>query len=128
MNNPASSRRSVLFSMICALGLLLLPAVSLHAADKAPALPVSHKFEKVESHEGTPFVLHVKNDSHETLKIEGKVLLAVVNHAMDKARALPEHTLKAGESMTVTGLAGDDKVVLSAHGYETLEIKVPFKL
>jgi hypothetical protein len=126
--NTSSPRRNFLFSAICALGLMLLPFASVTAADKAPALPVSHSFTKAESHEGTPFVLHVKNDSKDTLKIEGKVLLAVVNHAMDKARVLPEQTLKAGESMTVTGLAGDDKVVLSAHGYETLTIAVPFKL
>lgn len=127
MNTSSPSRRGFL-AAICALGLMLLSVAGLQAADKAPALPVSHSFTKVESHEGTPFVLHVKNDSKETLHVSGKVLLAVVNHAMDKARVLPEHTLKAGESMTVTGLAGDDKVVLSATGFETLTIAVPFKL
>ncbi len=128
MNQTQPSSRRGFFAIILALGLMLLPVAGLHAADKAPALPVSHQFEKVESHDGTPFVLHVKNDAKDTLKIEGKVLLSVVNHAMDKARVLPEHTLKAGESFTVTGLAGDDKVLLSAAGHATLEIRVPFKL
>lgn len=47
---------------------------------------------------------------------------------MDKARALPEPTLAAGEVWTITGLAADDKAVVSAAGHAPLEVKVPFKL
>jgi len=94
----------------------------------AVALPLSHSFEKVESAHGTPFVLKVKNDSKTSLKLSGHVLLSVVNHAMDKARPLPEHTLEAGATWTIPELTADDRVVLKADGYAPLEIRVPFKL
>jgi hypothetical protein len=124
MNSSSPSRRSILFTVACALGLMLLPIASLHAADKA--LPVTTSFEKNAHADGAPIVLHVTNTSHESLALSGKVLLAVVNHAMDKARPLPEHTLKAGETLTIKELSAEDKVLLSAHGYETLTIVVPY--
>ncbi len=121
-----SSRRNVLFAIACAIGLMLLPLSSLHAADKAPALPVTTSFEKNAHAEGAPIVLHVTNASKESLAISGKVLLSVVNHAMDKARVLPEHTLKAGETLTIKELAAEDKVILEAHGHEPLTLVVPY--
>ena len=126
MNPSSPSRRSILFTVACAIGLMLLPVASLRAADKAPALPVTTSFEKNAHADGAPIVLHVTNASKETLHLSGKVLLAVVNHAMDKARPLPDHALKAGEVLTIKELAAEDKVVLSAHGYETLTIVVPY--
>jgi len=54
--------------------------------------------------------------------------LSVVNHAMDKARKLPDHSLAAGQTWTISELTADDKVILSAPGYAPLEIRVPFKL
>ena len=126
MNTSSPSRRSNLFTVACALGLMLLPIASLHAADKAPALPVTSSFEKLAHPERAPLVMKVTNNSKESLAISGKVLLAVVHHAMDKARVLPESTLKAGETMTVTELSPEDKVILSAHGFETLTLDVPY--
>ena len=124
MNTSSPSRRSILFTVACALGLMLLPLASLHAADKP--LPVTTSFEKNAHADGAPIVLHVKNTSTESLALSGKVLLAVVNHAMDKARALPEYTLKAGETLTIKELTAEDKVILEAHGYETLTVVVPY--
>ena len=121
--NHSSTRRSF-FAFACALGLMLLPLASLHAADKA--LPVSTSFEKNAHAEGAPIILKVTNTSKETLHVSGKVLLSVVHHAMDKARVLPDHTLKAGEVLTVAELTPEDKVLLSAHGYETLTVVVPY--
>jgi hypothetical protein len=136
---PTPASRPSLFRGILACACVVafpLLSVSAAAADDsppqsradAPALPVSHSFEKVESANGTPFVLKVKNDSKVTLKLSGRVLLSVVNHAMDKARKLPEHSLEAGKTWEITELTADDKVVLSATGYAPLEIRVPFKL
>lgn len=99
-----------------------------HADKATPALPLSHTFEKSADGGATPFVLKVKNDSKATLQLSGHVLLSVVNHAMDKARKLPDHTLEAGKTWTITELTADDKVILSAAGYAPLEIRVPFKL
>ena len=123
----SSTRRHALLALACAFVLSLVSVPALQAADLKP-LPLTATFEKVASTEGTPFVLHLKNDSKDTLKLSGKVLLSVVNHAVDKARVLPEKSVEAGKVMTVTGLTGDDKVLVSAAGYAPLEVKVPFKL
>lgn len=130
--SPALLRR--LLALACLAG-LPFAAVSAFADTAAPhakadalALPLSHTFEKVESTNGTPFVLKVKNDGKATLKLSGHVLLSVVNHAMDKARQLPEHTLDAGATWTISELTADDRVILKADGYAPLEIRVPFKL
>ncbi|RXK56804.1 hypothetical protein ESB00_13315 [Oleiharenicola lentus] len=115
---------------LCALALiagLAFVAPALNAAEKAPALPLKASFEKVASTEGTPFVLHLKNESKDSLKVSGKVLLSVVHHAMDKARAVPEATVAAGASLTIKDLSAEDRVVLTAAGYESLEIRVPAK-
>jgi len=130
---PSLLRRLLACACVAGLPFLSIPA---WAADSsapqpradAPALPLSHSFEKVESAHGTPFVLKVKNDSKVTLQLSGHVLLSVVNHAMDKARKLPDQSLEAGKTWTITELTADDKVVLNAAGYAPLEIKVPFKL
>ncbi len=118
------SRRGVLFAVAIALGCLLLP--SLHAADKAAALPVTTSFEKTSNPAHAPISLKAKNTAKESLTVSGKVLLAVVHHATDKARPLPETTLKPGEVLTVADLSPEDKVILSAHGFETLTLDVPY--
>jgi hypothetical protein len=132
-----ATRPRALLALACACSLALVSVPALSAADsavlqpladKAPALPLTATFEKGTNTEGAPFVLKLKNDSKASLKVNGKVLLAVVHHAMDKARALPEQTVEAGQVMTVKDLSADDKVLLSAEGFAPLEIKVPFKL
>lgn len=142
MNNPmivlhSTARPRALFASILVLSMVLFPATTVIGsnpaspqplADKAPALPLTPTFEKVESAEGTPFVLKVKNDSKESLTLSGKVLLSVVHHAMDKARNLPEEPLPAGQVRTIQNLSPDDKVILTAPGFAPIEIKVPFKL
>jgi hypothetical protein len=129
MNNllRTSSLFRGLFALALVAGLAFTAAPSLRAADKAPALPLKATFEKVASSEGTPYVLHLKNEGKESLKVSGKVLLSVVAHAMDKARPVAEQTVAAGESMTIKGLSADDRVVLNAAGHETLELRVPGK-
>jgi len=130
------SSNRVLLALACALGLSLVSAPVLSAADapkkpqaeKAAVLPLTATFGKATGTEGAPFVLKLKNDSKATLKVSGKVLLAVVHHAMDKARVIPEQAVEAGHVMTVKDLSAEDKVVLTAEGYAPLELKVPFKL
>ncbi len=133
--SPALPRSRALLALACLLGLATLTITALAASDALvlepraeKALPLVATFEKAESTEGTPFVLKLKNDSQDTLKVSGKVLLSVVHHAMDKARNVPEQTLAAGQVMTVGQLSADDRVVLTAPGYAPLEVKVPFKL
>lgn len=133
-SSSASSLRALLASSCLAAAAFLgssafaADSASQPRADKAaPALPLSHSFEKA-SEGATPFVLTVKNDSKATLQLSGHVLLSVVNHAMDKARKLPDHSLEAGKTWTITELTADDKVILNAAGYAPLEVRVPFKL
>jgi hypothetical protein len=121
-----SARRNVLLTVACVFGLMLLPVAALNAADKA--LPLTGTFEKVGDNTSAPFVLTVKNTSKESIKVSGKVLLAVVHHAMDKARTLPEQTIEAGGTWSIKGLVADDRVILTAPGYAEIEFRVPFKL
>ncbi len=128
MNHPLrfiSTLRSL--CALCLIAGLAFAAPALTAAEKAPALPLKASFEKVASTEGTPFVLHLKNESKDSLKVSGKVLLSVVHHAMDKARAVPETSVAAGASLTIKDLSADDRVVLTAAGFEPLEVRVPAK-
>jgi len=143
MNNSHSLRYSqcsrVLLVLACALGLTMMSVPVLNAADaailqpvadKAPArpLPLTATFEKVTGTESAPFVLKLKNNSQEALKVSGRVLLSVVHHAMDKARPIPEQSVEAGQIMTIKDLSSDDKVVLTAPDFAQLELTVPYKI
>jgi hypothetical protein len=136
MKQPPTLRRSrALLALACALGFTIASVTAVAAGDSVTlqpradkALPLTASFEKVESSEGTPFILNLKNDAKESLKVSGKVLLSVVHHAMDKARVLPEQIVEAGGVMTVKNLSAGDRVLLDAPGYAQLEVKVPFKL
>jgi hypothetical protein len=128
------SHTKALLAMGCALSLALFGVPALNAADsavtlkpmadKAPALPLSHSFKKVEGGEKGPYVITLKNDSKAALKVTTKILLAVAFHGEDKARHLPAHSIDAGASWTISDLAAEDIVVLSADGFETLKIVV----
>jgi len=125
--------KSALLALGCALGSALLALPAVNAAENATlqpradkALPLTATFEKATGKEtGPQYVLKVKNTSKESVKVSGKVLLAVVHHAMDKARVLPEQTVNAGAVLTIKDLSADDKVILSAAGYAPLELTVP---
>jgi hypothetical protein len=134
-SNPVRSlnRSRMVLALACAIGLTLASVPAMIAADtsakqpladKAPALPLTATFEKVASTEGTPFVLKLKNDSKDTLKLSGKVLLSVVHHAMDKARVLPDQVLEGGQVWTIKDLSAQDKVLVTAAGFAPLEVVV----
>ena len=108
-----------------ALGLAVLGAPALRAADAAPALPVTTKFDKVAGAEGAPYVLTVTNTSPDTLTVTAKVLLSVTFHAENKARNLPAQGIEAGKEWKISDLSADDKVILSAPGFAPLEVTVP---
>lgn len=128
ITRPTFCRIAVL-ALGCAFSPVVIPALQAKDMPASTAdqmkLPVSTSFDKVAGGEKGPFVLTVKNDSSDKLKVHAKVLLAVAFHADNKARHVPEHTLKAGESMTIADLAAADKVVLTAKGYAPTTIEVP---
>jgi hypothetical protein len=127
--------RTALFALGCALSLApgliaaarATDALALQplAADKAPALPLTAAFEKGTGAEGAPYVLKLTNTSKEAVKVAAKVLLSVAFHADSKARNIPEHAIAAGATWSISDLAANDKVVISAKGFAPLELTVP---
>jgi hypothetical protein len=101
------------------------PAALQPLADKAPSLPLTAAFEKVTGGESGPYVLHLKNDSSDAVKVSAKVLLSVVFHANSKARNLPEHVIDPGQVWSIPDLASADRVVVTAAGFAPLELTVP---
>lgn len=118
MKNSALKLLSGLALM--AVALIAVPAS--HAADKAA--PLTATFEKVAMADHPPYVLKLKNDSSETLKVSAKVLLSVAAHNADKARMVPAEEVAAGATMTVKDLAAMDKVTVMVEGYANLELEV----
>lgn len=95
------------------------------ATEKAHSLPLTATFAKVKGAEGAPYVLTLKNVSKETVKVKAKILLSVAFHADSKARNLPEHAIGAGKDWEIPELAAADKVILTADGFEPMELTVP---
>jgi hypothetical protein len=127
-------RRIALIALGCAFSLALIPMQTLKGADgaalqpladKAPSLPLTATFEKVTGGENGPFVLKLKNDSKDAVKVTTKILLSVAFHADSKAKHLPAHTIKAGQVWSIPDLAAADKLILTAEGFAPLEIVVP---
>ncbi|HVZ63996.1 MAG TPA: hypothetical protein VG936_05355 [Lacunisphaera sp.] len=117
--------KNIALKLLSGVALLTLAFVFAPAAQAAePALPVTPKIEKTKATDHPPFVLTLKNDSKATLKLSAKVLLSVVAHNADKARAVPAQDVAAGATMKIADLAAMDKVIVTADGYAPLEIEV----
>jgi hypothetical protein len=115
----------------CGFSLLAVPALKAAEpatlqprADTAPSLPLVASFTKVAGAEKGPFVLTLKNTSTAPVKVTTKILLALAAHADNKARNIPEHEIAAGQSWSIADLVLDDRVILTAPGFATLELKV----
>lgn len=126
--------RTAVLALGCALSLAFVQVPAAKAADtpvlrpladKALSLPLTATFEKVTGGESGPYVLKLKNESKDTLKVTTKILLAVAFHADNKARNLPEHSIDAGQVWSIPDLAAGDKVIITAAGFAPLEITVP---
>jgi hypothetical protein len=134
LNRRAILGRAVFILAGCTFSLALAQTSTLRAAPAAPAaastekahaLPLTATFAKVKGAEGAPYVLTLKNVSNETVKAKAKILLSVAFHADSKARNLPEHAIDAGKEWTISELAAADKVIVTADGFEPLELTVP---
>jgi hypothetical protein len=91
---------------------------------KAPALPLTPKYEKAADDKG-PYVLTLTNTSSAALKLHATVVPSVVFHAGAKTRHLPEEVVAAGKTMVISSLAAADKIELTAEGFAPLELVVP---
>ena len=134
--NPSSALARIVGAGLASLGLAMGLAIALapaataadsaapsRLADKAPNLPVTYTFEKVEGETG-PYVLHLKNTSDAALTVDAQVTSSVTFHANSKTRSVTGH-IEPGQVFTVTELAASDKVVVSSSGFAPLELTVP---
>lgn len=94
-------------------------------ADKAPSLPLTATFEKGTAHEMGPYVLKLKNDSKDAIKVNVKILLSVAFHMGSKHWDLPEHVIDPGQVWTIPDLSAGDKLTITAQGFAPLELTVP---
>lgn len=100
-------------------------ALSQTPAKSASALPVTTAFEKLKASEKDGhYVLKVTNTSKQALKISVAIVESVTFHAHPKNRSLPEHAVAAGETWTVDDLAPEDKITLTAAGFDPLQLTV----
>lgn len=95
-------------------------------AENAKTLPVTTAIEKGQPgpQYGAPYVLTVTNTSKAELKLKAVVAQSVVGHNRPKNLDLPEKALAAGAAWRIDDLAAEDKVTLSAAGYDKLEVKI----
>ncbi len=134
-NSPTALCKTALIALGCALAFAIVPTPALKAtessalqplaAEKGKSLPVTTSFEKVKGGESGPYVLKLKNVSKDALKVSAKVLLSVAFHADSKARKVPEHVIEAGQVWSIPDLAAADKVIITAAGFDPLEVVVP---
>ena len=113
------------FALLChALAVFALSS-TLCAADAA-SLPLTSQFGKgTPGENGGPYALTVTNTSDHNLQLSGVIHWSVTSHNRAQTQKLGPKTLAAGESWTINDLAVEDRVVLEADGYATLELKTP---
>ena len=119
-------KKLFLLACCCATVLMLARVPAARAAD-APAhpLPVTAKFEKVETDGGHGYVLNLKNESKDALKVKVTVYPSVVFHADTKTRNLPEHSIVAGDTWKIGDLSAGDKLSVASEGYDNLDLVAP---
>jgi len=115
--------RPALIALGFAFGLL---SVSLSAADAmAQALPLTASFVKdTPGERGGPNAVILTNTSKETLNVKATILLSVAAHNTDRSVKL-EGTVEVGGNWKISDLAVEDRIILSAEGFENLEVTVP---
>ena len=98
-----------------------------HSAEKhGQALPLAASFGKGKAGEhGGPYAVTLKNTGKKDLKLSAKIVQSVAAHNTAKTIDVPAHELKAGDSWTINDLAVEDRVVVTADGYDKLEVVVP---
>jgi hypothetical protein len=94
-------------------------------AGKAPSLPLTATFDKVVGAEKGPYVLKLKNDSKDAMRVSAKILLSVAFHMGSKHWDLPEHVIDPGQVWSIPDLSAGDKVTITAQGFAPLELVVP---
>lgn len=96
------------------------------AAKKATPLPLSTSFEKgTPGENGGPYALKLQNTSKSSLTVSATIIWSVASHNRARTINLPPREIVAGDTWTISDLAAEDRVILSADNFEKLEVKVP---
>lgn len=96
------------------------------AEKKAPSLPLTASFAKGTPGEfGGPYAVTLTNTSSKALKVSATIIQSVTSHNRPKTIELPAQEVAAAGTWVINDLAVDDRIVLSADGFEKLELKVP---
>lgn len=118
------SLKAALLALGCAFAAVATPSVQ--AAEAAKAAPLTATFEKAKAAEtGPQYVLTLRNDSKQDLKVSAKVQQSVVSHNSPKVHEVPAEVVAPGKAMTIRELAAHDKVTVTAEGFAPLELTVP---
>lgn len=132
MKTPPSLRNGLIaFSLLFATAALAPARADNHpsaqslADKKSPALPLTHSIARGTPGEyGGPFVLKLKNTSSAALKVAATIQQSVVAHNRPKTIDLPARSIEAGGTWEISDLAAEDKVSVTAEGYEKLDVTI----
>ncbi|HEY9155496.1 MAG TPA: hypothetical protein VIM69_10215 [Opitutaceae bacterium] len=133
MKHIICSLRSALFGSTLALSALLaLGTVAARADTPAPAAaatsqssgPLVATFDKSTDADKGPYILTLKNNGDHTLKVTAVIQPSTASHNDTKEKT-KKHSIKAGQSYTISNLAAGDKVNVSADGVAPLALTVP---
>lgn len=129
--------RSGLLIVACALACVVpSPTISAAATDRAEssaieqpqALPVSVWFEKaVPEDSETPMILRLKNEARESMSVGATIETSIVVPNRPKSRTVPPQVVPPGGTLSIDKLAPDDRVTLTAEGFDPLLVIVPDK-
>ena len=141
MKNPTTILSRLIIRGLPLLSLsvaLLLPLVPSRAApasdnptskstsDKAAKLPLDPVFKKETSGESKGlYILTLKNVSEHPVKVGGTIAQSVVSHSRPKTITLEVQTIAPGKTRKIEQLAAQDKLTLTAEGFEPLDLTVP---
>jgi hypothetical protein len=130
---PLFRRRVAAIVLSAVFALTTLPAVTAAEATpppstdkKLPALPLTTTFGK-----GTPgenggiYSLTLKNTSDKALTVKTTIIWSITSHNRARTIELPAREIAAGGTWTISDLSFDDRVIVSAEGYEKLDVKTP---
>ena len=117
--------RPALLALGCALlatGLTAAPA----ADAKAPSLPLMVTFEKgAPGENGGRYSANLINASKAALKVKAVILQSVASHNRPRTIELPAHAIEPTGTWKISDLAVEDKVTLTAEGFEPMVVTVP---
>lgn len=95
-------------------------------ADKKAPLPITASFTKgTPGENGGPYAVKLTNTSNAALTVNVTIIWSVASHNRARTIKLPPHEIAAGESWSIDDLAVEDRLLLTADGFEDLDLTTP---